>query len=185
VRARVAASAGLTALVAIALAGCNFITPQQTLVPYDPSDGISGTVGEIDVLNALILSEDGISGNLVFTALNTSDDDVDLTVQYESDGEKISIDLPLDAAASNEFGFGDKGQLFLQDIDTQPGGLLAVYFQYGDEQGRQLLVPVLDGTLEQYSPLLPTPTPTPTETPNPIATGEPDPNATPTPTTAP
>jgi len=38
VRARVAASAGLTALVAMTLAGCNFFTPQSTLVPYDPSD---------------------------------------------------------------------------------------------------------------------------------------------------
>ncbi len=179
-RARVAASAGLTALVAIALAGCNFITPQQTLVPYESSDGVSTRVGDVDVLNAVVLSEDGVSGNLVFSALNTGDDDVELAVQFESDGEKVTLDVDIDAGSTGQFGFGDGGQLFLAGIDTQPGDLIPIYFQYGDQQGRQLLVPVLDGALEQYAPYLPTPTPTPTptETPNPIATGEPDPNAT-------
>lgn len=171
-RARVAASAGLTALVAIALAGCNFFTPQSTLVPYDPADGVSGSVGDIRVLNAVIVSDDGLSGNLVFSALNTSSDDVDLTVQYESNGEKVTLNLEVDANATGEFGFGEQGQLFLDGIDTQPGGLLPVYFQYGDAQGRQLSVPVLDGSLEQYAPFLPTPTPTPeaTETPVPDPT---------------
>ena len=85
-------------------------------------------------------------------------------MQYESGGEKITIDVDVAAGATEAIGYGDGGQLFLADIDTQPGGLLAVYFQYGDVQGRQLLVPVLDGTLEEYAPFVPTPTPTPTPT---------------------
>ena len=164
-RARVVASAGLTALVAIALAGCNFFTPQSTLVPYDPSDGVSTRVGDVDVLNAVVISEDGVNGNLMFSALNSGTDDVDLTVQYESDGEKVTLDVPVDAGTTGEFGFGEGGQLFLAGIDTPPGGLLPIYFQYGDVQGRQLLVPVLDGAVEQYAPFLPTPTPTPTPQP--------------------
>jgi hypothetical protein len=177
VRARVAASAGLTALVAIALAGCNFVTPQATLVPYESSDGVSGRVGDVDVLNAVVLSEDGDSGNLVFSALNTGDDDVELTVQYQSGGERITVDVDVAAGTTAAIGYGDGGQLFLADIDTQPGGLLPIYFQYGDVQGRQLLVPVLDGALEQYAPFLPTPTPTPT----PTETAAPTPTPTPTP----
>ncbi|HEX7835102.1 MAG TPA: hypothetical protein VF479_06500 [Pseudolysinimonas sp.] len=176
-RARVAASAGVAALVAMVLAGCNFITPQQTLVPYDPSDGVSAAVGDVDVLNAVILSDDGVSGNLVFTALNSSTDDVDLIVQFESEGDKVTLDLDVAAGSSTEFGFGEGGQLFLAGIDTQPGGLLPVYFQYGAEQGRQLLVPVLDGALEQYAPLLPTPTPTPTPTILPTPTPTPTPGS--------
>jgi hypothetical protein len=180
VRARVVASAGLAALVAIALAGCNFITPQQTLVPYESSDGVSGRVGDVDVLNAVVLSDDGVDGNLVFSAVNTGSDDVTLNVQFESDGDKVTLDVDIDAGATGQFGFGDGGQLFLAAIDAKPGDLLPIYFQYGDHQGRQLLVPVLDGALEQYAPYLPTPTPppTPTGTPEPVATGEPDPNAT-------
>jgi len=64
VRARVAASAGLAALMVMALAGCNFITPQQTLVPYESSDGVSGRVGDVDVLNAVVLSDQ--EGDYVF-----------------------------------------------------------------------------------------------------------------------
>jgi hypothetical protein len=176
VRARVAASAGLTALVAIALAGCNFITPQATLVPYESSDGVSGKVGDVDVLNAVVLSEDGASGNLLFSALNSSDDDVELAVQFESGGERVTIDLDVEAGSIGQFGFGEGGQVFLADIDTKPGGLIPIYFQYGSAQGRELLVPVLDGAQAEYSPFLPTPTPTPTPT------AEPDATPTPTPT---
>ncbi len=175
-RARVAASAGLTALVAITLAGCNFITPQSTLEPYDPSDGVSAQVGDVHVLNALVISEDGLSGNLLFSALNSGSEDVDLTVQYESDGEKISLDVDVEGGTTTSIGFGEGGQLFLAGIDTQSGGLLPIYFQYGDEQGRQLLVPVLGGELEEYQGLLPTPTPTPTPT---ETAGTPTPTPTP------
>jgi hypothetical protein len=179
VRARVAASAGLMALVAVALAGCNFFTPQSTQVPYDPSDGVSAQVGDVHVLNAVIVSEDGDSGNLLFSAVNSGSDDVALTLQFESDGEKITLDVDVPAGTTGAFGYGESGQLFLAGIDTQPGGLLPVYFQYGDEQGRQLLVPVLGGELEQYQGFLPSPTPTPT--PTPTETAAPTPTATPTP----
>ena len=175
-RARVVASAGLALAAALVLSGCNFITTQATLKPYDASDGVSTTIGDVGILNALVLSEDGINGNLVFTALNSSGSPVDLTVQYESSGERADLDLKVDATGTTDFGgFNDSDQVFLTDMDTAPGGLLAVYFQYGDQQGRQLMVPVLDGALEQYSPFLPQ---TPTPTPTPDATGGPTPNPT-------
>jgi hypothetical protein len=177
VRARVAASAVLAALLAVTLAGCNFFTPQTTLKPYDASDGVSTVVGDVHISNALVLSEDGVSGNLLFTAVNDSGKTVDLTVQYESLGKRT--DLPLEVASgSTSFGFGDDGQLFLTAIDTKPGSLMPIYFQYGDHQGKQLMVPVLDGSLEQYAPFLPQ---TPTPTPTPTETGTPTPAPTETP----
>jgi hypothetical protein len=177
VRARVAASAALAALLAITLAGCNFFTPQATLKPYDASDGVSTVLGDVHISNALVLSEDGVSGNLLFTAVNDSGDKVTLTVQYESQGKRTDLPLKL-AEGANPFGFGDGGQVFLTAIDTEPGSLIPIYFQYGDEQGKQLMVPVLDGSLEQYAPFLPQ---TPTPTPTPEGTGTPTPNPTETP----
>ena len=177
-RARVAASAVLAALLAVTLAGCNFFTPQATLKPYDASDGVSTVVGAVHISNALVLSEDGVSGNLLFTAVNDSSKSVDLTVQYDSLGKRTDLPLQLAAGSSTQFGFGDDGQLFLTAIDTKPGSLLPIYFQYGDEQGKQLMVPVLDGSLEQYAPFLPQ---TPTPTPTPELTGTPTPNPTETP----
>lgn len=174
-RARLVASAVAVAALAITLAGCNFITPQASLYPYDPSDGVSTVVGDVHVLNAMVLTEDGTDGNLLFSAVNDSGQKVDLTVQFESGGSKTDLTVPVDAAGRTDVGFGEAGQLFLAGMDTQPGSLLPVYFQYGDHEGKQLMVPVLDGSLEQYQPYLPTPTPTPTET------GMPTPSPTETP----
>jgi hypothetical protein len=171
VRARVVASAGLVALLAIALAGCDFVTPNAALKPYDPSDGVSTRIGDVDVLNVMVLSEDGESGNLVFSAYNSGGDDVELTAQYLSGGTKENLSFPLPARELSDFGFAEGEQVFLTSIDAKPGSMLPIYFQYGDRQGRELLVPVLDGSLEQYSPFLPqTPTPTPTPTPTITAT---------------
>jgi hypothetical protein len=96
-------------------------------------------------------------------------------VQYESGGEKVNVTVEVPARSSVDVGFGENGQLFLPGIDTPPGGLLPVYFQYGDEQGRQVRVPVLDGALyPDYADLLPTPTPTPTPDPEDQPTEEPE-----------
>lgn len=177
-RARVVASAALAALVAVVLAGCNFLTPQASLKPYDASDGVSGKVGDIDLLNAFVISEDGVNGNLVLTALNHSGKSVTLTIQYESGGTKEDLTVKVAGDGSTDVGgFNDGEQLFLSDIDTIPGGLLPVYFQYGDEPGKQLMIPVLDAELEQYADLVPqtpTPTPTATETPDSAATDQPE-----------
>lgn len=176
-RARVVASAALAAVVAIVLGGCNLITSPETLKPYDASDGVSTRVGDVDVLNAVVLSEDGVNGNLVFTALNSSAKPVTLLVQYASLGAKADVNLKLAPDASTDFGgFNDSDQIFLTAIDTKPGTLIPIYFQYGDQPGSQLMVPVLDGSLEQYSPYLPQ-TPTPTPTPTDEATPTPTPTS--------
>jgi len=54
--------------------------------------------------------------------------------------------------------FGNTGQdqILFENIDVQPGSLFPVFITYGDETGQQLLVPVLDGTLPQYTDLVPT-----------------------------
>ena len=176
-RARVVASAGLAALLAIALAGCNFLTPNATLKPYDASDGISSVVGDLHLSNVLVLTEDGVNGSLLFTAVDGTDKPVDLTVQYPSAGAKADLSVTVAASGSTDFGFGDGTQIYLTGIDTKPGALMSIYFQYGGEQGKQLTVPVLDGSLAQYAPYLPaTPTPEPrdTETPTPTPTETPE-----------
>jgi hypothetical protein len=170
----------LAALVAIVLAGCNFVTPNATLKPYDPSDGVSTRVGDVDILNVMVLSEDGVSGNLIFSALNSSGDEIDLTAQYESLGDKTDLTFPLTERGLSDFGFGDGEQVFLTAIDAKPGSTIPIYFQYGEAQGRELQVPVLDGSLEQYTPFLPQ-TPTPTPTPTPTSTPVVEPVETPAP----
>jgi len=179
VQARIGATA-LLVVVAAALAGCAG-NPPQTQQQYDPSDGVSISVGDIRVVNMIVLTEDGENGNLIGAAVNASDEDVDLVFQWEGDGGRTDVSVEVPADSSLDLGYGDEGQLLLESIGAEPGDLISIYVQYGDEQGKEAHVPVLDGSLEEYSDYLPTPTPTPTATPTESAAPEATPTPTPTP----
>ena len=129
------------------------LTYQATTEHYDPSDGVSADVGDLDLRNILVVSEDGEDGNLVLTVVNTGDEDAELGVQVgEGGGEPLIIEV--EAGATVSLG-GDEEPLLLEGIDTQPGALLPLYFQYGTAEGIEKLVPVLDGRLPEYADLAP------------------------------
>lgn len=184
-RARVAASVALAALLTVGVAGCNFVTPQATEKHYDPSDGVSGSVGDVKVINVLAIASDKKAtadhANLVFTAVNSSDDTVRLRVQYKSKTQTVELE-----PGATDIGYGKKADQRLQisGFTTKPGALAKIFFQYGSEEGEQLEVPVLDTTWAMYSDLGPTatPKPTPTATASPSGTATPDPTDTSTPT---
>lgn len=176
-RFRTGASVVAASALAAVLTGCSLFAVHQTLHPYDASDGVSVTVGDVRIINALVFTEDGQDGNFAASAVNTGDDDIDLVLQYVSNGDKVDVEIEVPAGETVRFGTDD-GQVFLPEIDTAPGSLLKIYFQYGDQSGKQADIPVLDVALEEYDGLLPTPTPTPT----PTVTATPEATPTPTPT---
>jgi hypothetical protein len=179
VKIRAGAAVAVAALLALGVAACAPISSQK---PYDPSDGVNTTLGQVKVLNALILTTDGKTGNMLFSGYNGSDELVQLNVQYSVGGQKESATASLLPDTTSDFGYGKSGQFFLPTLGTQAGSLLPVYFQWGSTPGRQLLVPVLDGSLPQYASLLPTDTPTPTPTPTSTNPAVLPPPVTPTPT---
>ncbi|SEN97773.1 hypothetical protein E3O25_00510 [Cryobacterium sp. TMT1-3] len=171
-RARIAASVVLAAGILLGTSACGFFAPQATLIQYNASDGVSGDVGDIHIRNALLLSADGELANLVVSVVNPTDTLQSLRVQYESSTGKVSQDVPVEANTTVTFGTDGAASVVLENMDSQPGSLFPVYFQYGEETGVELLLPVLAGTQDEYSSLLPTiaPTETPSETPTPTAT---------------
>jgi hypothetical protein len=186
VRARIAATVVLAAGILIGTTGCGLIAPQATQLQYDPSDGVGADVGEVDIRNALLIAdEDGASATLVASLVNRGDESHRVSVQYEGNAGKVTEEVTVPARSSIVLG-GDEGPtLTLREIEAQPGSLFPVFFQYGEETGAELLVPVLTNALEEYSTLAPTPEPTrtmilepeatfpPTETPAPTETSEP------------
>jgi hypothetical protein len=174
VRVRTGASIVAAFVITVGLSACSVFNTPHTQKPYDSSDGVSVTVGDIRVLNAIVFTEDGEDGNFFASAANSGDSDVDLNLQYTSGGEKVDVVIEIPAGETVRFG-SEGGQVFLPGIDTAAGSLLAIYFQYGGTPGKQIDVPVLDNELPQYGDLLPTPTPTPT----PTVTATPEPTPTP------
>lgn len=163
-RARLARSVGAAALGAAlvlgGLTGCTFITPQATTDHYDPSDGIGATVGDLQVRNALLLTADGTTGSLLINLDNPTEYGVQVKVQYENAADtKVDESVYINAGSVASFGGPDADRITLTDIDAPAGSLFPVFIQYGDVSGKQLWLPVLDGSMSQYADLVPTSAP--------------------------
>lgn len=161
-RSRVFASLVLAGALALGTSGCNLMAPQTTTKHYDASDGVSGDVGTVKVRNALVVAdEDGSIGNLVVTLVNTDDSSHAVTISW-GDDEDSSVQVVVDAGSSTTYSVPDTSNndgidqaIEIDPLDVEPGALVDVFFQYGTETGLTLEVPVLDGTLESYSTLVP------------------------------
>ncbi|KQV08437.1 hypothetical protein ASC63_08365 [Leifsonia sp. Root112D2] len=160
-RGRIAASIVLTAAVVLGATGCTLISPQTTTEHYDASDGVSGSVGNIDVRNAILISDNGTSANLLVTLVNQDTKSHRVKIQSTTGGDSTNEFVTVEPGATRVVGTSDDEAVVFSNIDAKPGTLHKVYFQYGSETGLQLLVPVLTNGLPAYSTLTPTPVATP------------------------
>ncbi|SFR72906.1 hypothetical protein SAMN05428970_1455 [Agromyces sp. CF514] len=142
-KARLAASAVLALGLAIGATGCSMVTYQATTEHYDASDGVSVTVGDLDLRNILVVSEDGEDGNLVMTVVNTGDRDQTLKIEAGSATQELDVDAHSTVALGSE----DTEPLLLEGIDAEVGGLTPIFFQYASEEGIEKQIPVLDDRL--------------------------------------
>lgn len=180
-RNRAAASALVAALLVTGLSGCNFFAEQRTLQQYDPSDGRGIDVGDIQVRNALLVTEDGTRATLVMSAINSGTETRTLGVQFASAARKaeagrLTLTLSLAPGETVSLGSDPAVQEVLEGITAPPGELFPLYFTTDGEEGKGLEVPVLEGALAEYAALIPSPSPTPTPKPEP--TVEPSPGVT-------
>ena len=82
-----AASAGLL------LPGCSFLSPDTSLKPFAPADGLQAELGDVLVRNMLVVSEgDGEPGLLVGALVNRGEEDT--TVSLEVGETAVDIDVP-------------------------------------------------------------------------------------------
>jgi len=130
------------------------LTYQATTEHYDASDGVSANVGDLDLRNVLVVSEDGVDGNLVMTVVNTGEDDATLGVQFGEGGSDV-VEVEVGAGQTLVLGSDEEDPVLLEGIDAEVGGLLPMYFQYGDAEGVEKQVPVLDARLPEYADLAP------------------------------
>jgi hypothetical protein len=156
------------AMATVSLSGCTFMTQQETRDIKDVVTGANADVGDVDVRNAIALTETGRSASLSMTVLNDASHSVDVRFSYPSASGRVTQSVAL---AANSILFrgtrpGDE-QMLLMDVDIRPGALLRVFVDSGGSEGKTLEVPVLNGALPQYSNLLPAPGST-----NPVEPGD-------------
>lgn len=156
-RARLAASAVLVALVTIGLTGCTFLTSQATTNPYDPSDGIGTTIGDLKVNNALLITADGENASLIVSLQNNSEFGEQVSIQYEdTSNSKVNDSVYVNSRSVVSLGASGPSSVVLTGVDAPAGSLFPVFIQYGDVTGQQLWVPVLEPT-GPYADLAPAP----------------------------
>ena len=156
--ARAAASVVLAGALLVGTTGCTFIAQQATLIQYDPSDGVGVEVGNVAVRNVVgLINNDGHAISLMVTFVNTGSRSASMKIQYQSGGEKTTDTKQINANAVATYGTTpDETQIIILNPGVEAGGLLPVYFQYGDHEGKELLVPVLNADNHtEYKDLLP------------------------------
>lgn len=163
------AAAAVLALAALGgLTACDLFAPQDTLYIEEASVGVSATVGDVYVGNAVLVSNDGKTANFVATLVNEGDDTQQVTVK-PTGGQSIEVSLP--ARDIKKLGDPPSDETLVTGLDTTPGALTTVTVNSGG-QSVGLQVPVVTGALPPYGTLTPSPSdtgssPTPTPSPTP------------------
>ncbi|RKR76338.1 hypothetical protein [Frondihabitans australicus] len=180
---RLVTIAAIAVGAATGLTGCNFVIPTETQYIKDVTDGTNADIGSIEVRNAVLISNDGKTGSLSMTLLNTGASPADVRFQYDTTDGRVTQTLSM-APTSMLFRGTKPGdeQMILSDLHVEPGALIRVFVQSDASTGKMLRIPILTGALNEYKTLLPTPAGTnpadPGDTSSPLFESTPQPTPT-------
>ncbi|MFW0181670.1 hypothetical protein [Rothia sp. P5766] len=152
--------AGVTIALAgalLATTGCGYIYKQPTTIVYSASDGQMTNLTEankeiIQFRNIMVISSaEGAPGRVLGTILNQSEKDATVTLAFP--GETLTIEVP----AGKEVRLEDKAnEIVLKSTEAAPGlSLKTTVSSDVTSEPAEFVVPVLDGTLEEYASYLP------------------------------
>ncbi|MFN3865620.1 MAG: hypothetical protein ACK4MD_02780 [Demequina sp.] len=143
--------AGAIAVAALVLAGCSYVNPITTQQNYAASDGVQMIGGDFDALNLMVITAGQGEPAVLLGALhNPSADDIEVEISFDAQ-TATSVSVP----------GGSTVQLTPLDgvevtgtAPVMPGLLVEVGFATGANGFFTTEVPVLDGTLSEYQPVL-------------------------------
>ncbi len=162
------AAAGLVATATLVLAGCSATNPITTIGEYEASDGAGTAVGDVRVLNMLVVTEAlDAPGVLTGAVKNNGTAAEEVTLQV-GDADPVLLRVP--ASGTVLVGAADAPARYttadvpVATVDARPGGLTPLTITTGAGGTVELMIPVLDGTLPEYAALLDGATPSPRST---------------------
>ena len=145
-RLRSAAAVAISVVSLSGVAGCAVFSPPTVLRPYVPSDGLSSTVGDVAVRNALIVSSAPGQPGVVSAALvNSGEQSAQVTVTVETGSSPTSASFTVAPGTSFTIGSGSgaadltggdvesdtTGWLQLPTVTEVPGALVPMTFAAG------------------------------------------------------
>ena len=153
VRRSIAAAAVL--LAAPALSSCGVSFGAQTDQVYNPSVGVDDRSGQVDVLNALIVSGTNGSGAVVATLVN-NDQQTDDTLKGVSGAGKdagMTVKPGGDTTipAGGVLNLATKGAVTIRGQRVVPGNFVTITFSFDRVQSVTLDVPVVSHSNPDYA----------------------------------
>lgn len=146
---RIAAVAAVA--LAAALSGCSATNQITSQLEYDPSDGVGAALGEVSAENLLLIAaEAGAPGALQGALSNTGDRTA--LVEVSTGEDSATVRVP--AGATVLLG-GTEGEEVLLVTPDAPGSTTEMTLSTSSAGTESLPVPVLDGTLPEYTDLVP------------------------------
>lgn len=177
VRKFVTALAVSTALV-LGTTGCSLTHNVESLQSYSPSDGAEAVVDGVKALNVIYLTETVVPkdawagteiGGIIGSFVNTTDKPVQIRLQFSEDAANATdvvsaqkrewVSEVIAPGAKYDLGYNENAALSAILLNAKgglvnPGSIVSVWFAVNDGAGVELRVPALDGTLQQYAPLV-------------------------------
>jgi hypothetical protein len=149
------AAVGIATALLLGTSACGAVTPIASLESYAPSDGVEATFENIKVRNFIYLSDGQGNGALFGSVVNSGLASATLKLQYTDaeTGEKRDEQLSLLAGQKRDLGYNGSTPLAIK-LAGKPGQTAEVWVAEGSAAGVALSVPILDGTLAEYEPLL-------------------------------
>ncbi|EYR63840.1 lipoprotein [Actinotalea ferrariae CF5-4] len=148
-------AAGTLLAASALITGCSATNPITTDIAYPPSHGLPVDISETaGLVNLMVLTaEEGGTGALYGAAWNNNTVPVDVTVALPDGTVLGTVAVP--AGGTVTLGSAQEEQVRVPDVPVPPGAVMELVV--GTDRGGQVTaaVPVLDGTLPPYDPLVP------------------------------
>lgn len=135
----------------VALSGCSLTRNVESLQPYAPSDGTQLNLENVKARNFLIVKGSSNAALLIGSLVSATDGTV--TVQtLNAEGNQVEFSISVTAGMKSDIGYnGTEGFRFALPAEEIAGKMYSVYLNDGSGP-QELLVPIVDGTLEEYRP---------------------------------
>ena len=127
--------------------GSNFNAPTDQV--YTPRQGVNDRSGQVDVLNALIVSGEDGAGTIVAGLVNNSLDTPDTLTEITGAGADRGItvensgsatEIPADSLVQ----LADEGAYTVTATQIQPGRYIEIVFNFENAKSIDMQVPVVD-----------------------------------------
>ena len=153
VRRSIAATAVLLAIPALSACGVSF--GAQTDQVYNPTVGVDDQSGQVDVLNALIVSGTNGSGTVVATLVNNDQQTADTLKGVSGAGKDAGITVKPGGETSIPAGgllnLATQGNITARGKRIVPGNVVEITFSFDRAQAITVGVPVVSSSNPDYA----------------------------------